>query len=173
VSKIQPVLQFRSHIEGKNAVVSVWADRIEWRQNIGAGVGRAAARWTAAASMGGLSLLATGVDGRNTTSSVIPIKMIQGVSTARKGVRFTTVVVATAGSSVEFHVVSNDAENIKNTITNVMMNGRAATPTPIAVHVAAPRPSSVAPATSSIVSCRRTGQAGSASRHRGADASGI
>jgi hypothetical protein len=146
VSQIQPVLRFRSHIEGKNAVVSVWADRIEWGQNTGARVGRAAARWTAAASTGGLSLLATDVGGRNKTSSIIPIKMIQGVSTARKGVRFTTVVVATAGSSVEFHVVSKGAENIKDTIMNLMVNGSAPTPTPIAV-VAAPGPSSPAPAT--------------------------
>jgi hypothetical protein len=141
VSQVQPVLQFRSHVKGKDTVVSVWADRIEWRQNKGAGVGRAAARWTAAASTGGLSLLATGGSGKNKTSSTIPIKMIQGVSTARKGMRFTTVVVATAGSSVEFHVVSQDAENIKNTIMNLMLNGSAAIPTPIAVHVAAPGPS--------------------------------
>jgi hypothetical protein len=91
----------------------------------------------------------TGVGGRNKASSVIPIKMIQGVSTARKGVRFTAVVVATAGSSVEFHVVANDAENIKNTIRNLMLNGPAATPAPIAVHVAAPATSSPAPATTS------------------------
>ena len=143
MSQVQPLLQFRSHIEGKNAVVSVWADRIEWRQNKGAGVGRAAARWTAAAGTGGLSLLATGGGGRNKTSSTIPTKMIQGVSTARKGVRFTTVVVTTAGSSVEFHVVSQDAENIKNAIMNLMPNGSASTPTPtpIAVHVAALGPS--------------------------------
>jgi Domain of unknown function (DUF4429) len=31
---LEPVLRFKSHIEGKNADVAVWPDRIEWGQNI-------------------------------------------------------------------------------------------------------------------------------------------
>jgi hypothetical protein len=109
----EPVMTFKSHIEGKNADVAIWPDRIEWGQNRGAGAGRTTARWTAAAATGGLSLFKTGLGGRDKGTNMIPVRMIQGVSTRRKGITFTIVRVATGGDAVEFHVSAGDADRVK------------------------------------------------------------
>lgn len=138
MSQIEPVLRFKSHIEGKNAQVEVWPDRIEWRQNVSGGAGRTAARWSAAAMTGGLSLLATGIKGRKQFGNMIPIRMIQGVTTQRAGIGFTAVKVKTASDTIEFRVTKADAESVKSTITNLMLQGPIPAPAPPMAPAAAP-----------------------------------
>jgi hypothetical protein len=120
MSDSAPIMEFTSHIDGKNAQVAIWPDRIEWTRHSGAAA--ATGRWTAAVATAGISLLKTGVKGKKETN-VIPIKMVQGVTTHRKGMRYTAVVVATASDSVEFHVHSKQAEEAKSTILRLMLEG--------------------------------------------------
>jgi hypothetical protein len=127
VSDDAPLLEFTSHIEGKNAQVSIWSDRIEWTRE--SGKVAAAGRWSAATVTLGASLLKTGTKGRK-DHNVIPIKMIQGVTTKRAGLRYTAVVVMTGADSVEFHVNSSQAEEAKSTITRLMLEGPSAAPAP-------------------------------------------
>lgn len=52
-----PLHEFTSHIQGKNAQVRIYPDRIEWEQKRGVSGGKL----TAGVMTAGLSLLATGV----------------------------------------------------------------------------------------------------------------
>ena len=67
-------------------------------------------------------------------ANMIPIRMVQGVTTHCEGLRFTAVKVTTAGDSIEFHVSRNDAANIKETLINLMNQG----PTPALAAMPAP-----------------------------------
>jgi Short C-terminal domain len=151
MSDSTPIMEFTSHIDGKNAKVAIWPDRIEWTRHSGAA--STTGRWTAATFTLGASLLATGVKGKKDTN-VIPIKMVQGVSTHRKGMRYTAVVVMTASDSVEFHVHSKQAEEAKSTIMRLMLErpeittapATPATPAaPAAPAAAAAAPTAVSP----------------------------
>jgi hypothetical protein len=108
-----PLMQFTSHIEGKNAKVSIYPDRIEWSRG-GLKVPGGA---TGALLTGGLTLLATSA---RKDSNMIPIKQIQGVSTHKAGLSYTTVRVATAGDTVAFRVTKREAEQVKSTILRLM-----------------------------------------------------
>jgi len=107
------LMQFTSHIEGKNAKVFIYPDRIEWsRTGLNVPGGAAGALLT-----GGLTLLAT--SGRKDTN-MIPIKQIQGVSTHKAGLSYTTVHVATAGDTVAFRVSKREAEQVRSTLLRLM-----------------------------------------------------
>jgi hypothetical protein len=151
MSQIEPVLQFKSHIEGKNADVSVWPDRIEWSRQ-SSSLGRAGL----AAATGGLSLFKTGMSGKKDTN-MIPIRMIQGVTTQKSGLRFTVVKVTTAGDTVEFHVSKTDAENVKATITNLMLQGPTPSPAAAAAPPAGATPASVADELKKLAELRDSG----------------
>lgn len=129
-----PLLKFTSHTDGKNAKVEIYSDRIEWTRE--SGVAAAAGRWTAASLTAGLSLLKTGVSGHKDTN-VLPIRLIQGITTRRAGFRYTAVVVSTAADSIEFHVSANEAEQAKSTITRLMIGEL---PTPVATTQPLPPP---------------------------------
>lgn len=146
MSQLDPVLRFKSHIEGKNADVEVWPDRIEWSQNVSGGAGRTAGRWTAAAMTVGLSLLATGIKGRHQSANMIPMRLITGVTTQRRGVGFTAVRVTTASDAIEFRVTKGDADHIRATIASLVAQGPTPAPAPMTI-VEAPT-HSVAPADS-------------------------
>jgi len=108
-----PVLQFTSHIDGKNAKVFIYPDRIEWsRSGLKVPGGAKGALLT-----GGLTLLAT--HNRKDTN-VIPIRQIQGVSTHKAGLSYTNVHVTTAGDAVAFRVTKREAEQVKSTLLNLM-----------------------------------------------------
>ena|SRR5437868_12426425 len=64
---------------------------------------------------------------------MIPIRMIQGVTTHRGGFGWTIVKVTTAGDVIEFRVSKHDAEVVKETITNLMLGGPTATPAPVSL----------------------------------------
>jgi Short C-terminal domain len=108
-----PLMQFTSHIDGKNAKVSIYSDRIEWgRTGLKVPGGAAGAVLT-----GGLTLMATS---RRKDSNMIPIRQIQGVTTHKAGLSYTTVRVTTAGDAVAFRVTKREAEQVKSTILRLM-----------------------------------------------------
>jgi len=108
-----PIMQFTSHIDGKNAKVSIYPDRIEWsRSGLKVPGGAKGALLT-----GGLTLMAT--HNRKDTD-VIPIRQIQGVSTHKAGLSYTNVRVVTAGDAVAFRVSKREAEQVKSTLLNLM-----------------------------------------------------
>src|SRR5262249_14201906 len=90
------LMQFTSHIAGKNAMVAIYPDRIEW----------ARLSWVSLA-------------GRKNTN-MIPIRQIQGITTHKAGLSYTTVRVATAGDVTEFRVTKREAEQVKSTLLQAM-----------------------------------------------------
>src|SRR6266436_9800743 len=103
----QPLMEFTSHIEGANAKVAIYPDRIEWERRGGV---------TAAVLTGGLS---RALPVRRDTN-MIPVRQIQGVSTHRAGLSYTAVRVATAGDVTEFRVGKRQAEDVKATLLRLM-----------------------------------------------------
>ena len=136
-------------VEGKNAEVVVWPDRIEYAQQ--SGVTAAVGRWTAAGATMGVSLLKTGVRAKRETS-MIPTRMIASVTTRRAGLRFTAVIVSGGGGSIELQVSSGDAERIKAAILHAMCLavGPPQGPPQVAPPMNDPAPSSFSPAPSSV-----------------------
>ena len=107
----EPLLQFKSHVEGKNADVTIWPDRIEWAQ-----LGKVTmTRLTAAAVTGGKVGMRKGSD-----TNVLPIRAVQGVSTHRAGIGYTTVEVVSAGDRVGFRISKDLADQVKETILMLM-----------------------------------------------------
>lgn len=108
-----PLLQFTSHVAGKNAKVSIYPDRIEWSRSglkvPGGGAG--------VLLSGGLTLLAT--SGRKDTNMIL-IRAIQGVTTSKAGIGYTTVRVITGGDATEFRVTKREAEQVKATLLQLM-----------------------------------------------------
>lgn len=108
----QSLLEFTSHVSGKNARVCVFSDRVEWVQE-----GSAAARWTKASLTLGASLLA----GKKEEREVIPVRAITNVSTKRDGLRNSAVTVTSAGGSVEFRVSHSEAKQMQETLLGLMV----------------------------------------------------
>jgi hypothetical protein len=108
----EPVMQFRSHVAGSSVQVHIYPDRIEWRRT---GY-KPAGGMTAAVLTAGLSLALPG----RKDSNMIPIRMIQGVTTHRNGLSWTVVKVASAGDITEFRVSGRQAEDIKATLLRLM-----------------------------------------------------
>jgi hypothetical protein len=107
------LMQFSSHVAGKNAKVAIYPDRIEWSRS-GVKVPGGA---TGALLTGGLTLLAA--SGRKDTN-MIPIRQVQGVSTHKAGLGYTTVRVAAAGDATEFKVTKREAEQVKDMLLRLM-----------------------------------------------------
>lgn len=108
-----PLLQFTSHVPGKNAKVAIYPDRIEWERTglkVPGGV-------KGAVLTSGLTLLAA--SSRKDTN-MIPVRQIQGVTTHKAGLGYTTVRVATAGDTTEFRVTKREAEQVKSTLLQLM-----------------------------------------------------
>ena len=122
-----PIMEFASHVGGASARVAIYADRIEWTRKSLRPPGGAAG---AVLSMG-TSLLLPG----RKDSNMIPVRMIQGVTTHRAGLSYTTVKVATAGDVTEFRVSKRQAEDVKALLLS-LMNGTA----PVAAAPAPPSP---------------------------------
>jgi Short C-terminal domain len=85
------------------------------------------------------------VPGRRNTN-MIPIRQIQGVTTKRAGL-WTAVKVVTGADTIEFRVSKAEAEQIKATLTQLMLGGGApAPPAPAAASAAPAAPAEPAPA---------------------------
>ncbi|MFL2002001.1 SHOCT domain-containing protein [Microbacterium sp. A1-JK] len=120
--------EFTSHIAGKNAQVTVYADRIEWNRARGV----SGAKMTAGVLTGGLSMLATGVKNGKAGSEMIPVKSMTSVTVKRDGMLNSLVSVITSGNTVDFRVSHKEAETVKRTLTDLMLGNHPAQATPAA-----------------------------------------
>lgn len=129
----QPTHQFTSHIDGKNAKVSIYPDRVEWDQPRSVSKGK---MWGAALT-GGLSLAATGVKSNKTGGSVmIPVRSITSVSVKRDGMMNSIVLVQSAGGEAAFRVSHAEGKIVKETLLSLV--NQAHDPRPTAIHAPAP-----------------------------------
>jgi hypothetical protein len=112
VTMSSALLEFTSHINGKNAKVQVFPDHVEWTKG-----GLSGGKMLAGAMTLGLSTLATGV--RNKDTEMIPIRAITSV-TSKKGMANTTVSVITAGNTIDFKIGHGEATKLKATLLQLM-----------------------------------------------------
>lgn len=96
-------MTFESHIDGKNATVSIYPDRIEWEQK-----GRMTV--TRLVTTGGLA----GRKGGGT--EMILMRAITSVTTKKDRLRNHAVSIVTAGNTIDMRVSKDEAERIKATI---------------------------------------------------------
>jgi len=116
------IFTFTSHIAGKNAVVSIYPDRIEWdKKGIGGGLRHGLGVVTV-----GMSYLATGVTGKR-ESEVIPMRSISSVTT-KKGIRNTLVKIITAGNVIEMNVSHDEARQVKDIVNSILAGSFGPTP---------------------------------------------
>ncbi len=113
----QPIYEFTSHIQGKNAKVVVYPDRVEWDRPRGVSGGKV----TAGILTMGLSTLATGVKNGKAGTEMIPVKSISSVTTKRDGFSNTLVQVITSGNTVDFRVSHKEAEAVKQVLTQLIL----------------------------------------------------
>lgn len=117
VAVSERLMQFKSHIAGRNATVNIYSDRIEWDRP----------RWvsgskiTAGVLTGGLSLLGASVRSSKAGTEVIPIKAISSVTTKRDGLLFTKVMVTCSGNTLDFRVPHGDSGAIKSLLTDLVL----------------------------------------------------
>lgn len=113
-----PLLKFTSHIDGKNAKVQIWVDRVEWNWQGWMGTG---AKAGLAVMTVGISYAATGVT-RKKASETIPLKSITSVTT-KKGKGLQTVLqVITSGNTIDMRISHREAEVVRTTL-NQLING--------------------------------------------------
>ena len=108
---------FKSHIDGKNANVNIFADRIEW--SLEGGMSKAKA--LGAIATGGISLAATGIRKKGANSEMIPVKSLTSVTVERDGLRFWKVTVTASGNSIDFRCDRSEAEQVKSLLTQLMV----------------------------------------------------
>lgn len=114
--------EFESHISGKNARVTIYADRIEWVRPRGISGGKI----TAGIMTLGASTLITGVRDGKSGTEMIPIKSISSVTTGRDGMMNSKVSVITSGNTIDFRVSHKEAELIKRTLTQLILGNHPA-----------------------------------------------
>lgn len=148
-----PLYEILSHIDGKNAKVKLWPDRIEWERGRGISGGKI----TAGFLTGGLSLLATGVKGGKDAYEMLPINHITSVGNRKDGMLYHVVEVQTAGGTVGFRVNRDDAAAFRQAILN-LMQARASTPVTVQVANAAPEQPAVAAAPDHVAQLQQLAQ---------------
>lgn len=135
ISGPRPIFEVVSHIEGKNANVRLWSDRLEWER----GRGISAGKLTAAAFTGGASLLVTGVKGGKDAFDMIWLKQVTSVSNRKDGLLYHLVEVqASAGAAVNtvgFRVSREHAANFRAAILDAVQALEVANRTSLTVNV--------------------------------------
>ena len=86
------LMEFTSHIQGKNAKVAIYPDRIEWERE---------GRITATRALGGALL--TGSLRKGGSTEMIPIKAVTSVTTRKDGLRNYAVSIIAAGGEQHRH----------------------------------------------------------------------
>lgn len=142
-----PMLEFTSHIAGKNAKVRVFKDRIEWERK---GMSTKA-KGILAASTAGMSYLATGFTGKQDVE-MIPIKNVSSI-TSKKGVVNTQVSIITTGNTLDMNISHKEAALLKDLVQNLMLTGDAPAPSlPLAQAAPVAAPVAAAPAQVDVAS---------------------
>jgi len=113
----RPLLTFSSHIEGRNALVSIYPDRVEWIKRRGMSGARVPARIMTV----GRSMIASGAPKRaDAETEMIPVRSISSVTTRRDGFLNTVVSVVASCSTVDFRIAHKEAEQVKNTLIDLI-----------------------------------------------------
>lgn len=112
----KPLMEFTSHIAGKNAKVRLWPDQIEWEL---AGRMSSGAKAALGFATAGMSLLATGVRGKRDTNMIL-VRSITGVTTRKSGLTQVAVVVSTPAGVVDFRCSSSEAEEFKRRLVSLV-----------------------------------------------------
>jgi len=108
-----PLYEIESHIAGKNAVVRVYPDRVEWER----GRRASGAKIAAGVMTVGLSFAATGARTRKGAGvEVIPMKSITSVTQKRHTVLNDVVSVITAGHSIDMRCSRDEAGELRRLI---------------------------------------------------------
>lgn len=130
--------QFTSHIDGRNAQVKIYVDRIEWVRPRSISKGK---MLTGVATMG-LSLAATGTKGsKSGGTEMIPVKSISSVTTGRDGLLNSKVSVIVSGNTVDFRISHSETEIVKSVLTQLILGthpSQQTSPPPAAPTYAAP-----------------------------------
>ncbi|UIN31887.1 SHOCT domain-containing protein [Microbacterium binotii] len=122
--KTEPLLAFVSHIEGKNARVYVWPDRVEWDRK---GFLSTGAKTGMAVATVGLSYFATGFT-RKQSTEVIPVKSIMSVTTKR-GMGFQTKLqVITSGNTIDMRIAHKEAEQVRTVLMQLISGSHPSQP---------------------------------------------
>lgn len=129
----KPLYTFTSHIQGKNAKVSIYPDRVDWSR-----AGLSGGKLLAAGLTLGASAIVTGV--RHSSTEMIPVKSITSVATKKGAVNNTVVSVITSGATIDFRVSHKEAKIVQDTLNRLILAGPAA-----AAPVAAAEPVAAAP----------------------------
>lgn len=117
------LMEFKSHIDGKNADVAIYQDRIEWSRD-----GRVSlTRVAAGAATAGASLLKTGVR-KGGGSEMIPIRSISSVTAQKDGLINWKVVVIASGNTIEFRVDKSTANQAKSLLTQLVTGSYTSAP---------------------------------------------
>lgn len=112
------LMSFKSHVNGKNADVQIYRDRIEWKLARGVSGGKL----TAGVLTGGASLLVTGVKNGKAGTEMIPMKAITGVTTKRDGMINTVVSVTSSSQAIGFRVSHKEAEQIRGLLNQLVLS---------------------------------------------------
>jgi hypothetical protein len=108
--RMSALMEFTSHIAGKNAKVAVYTDRIEWSQQ---------GRITATRVLTGAALVTGARKGGGT--EMIPIRAITSISTRKDGLRNWAVSIITGGNTIDMRVSKEEAEQLKGTVQRLML----------------------------------------------------
>lgn len=108
-----PLMEFPSHIRGKNADVAIFADRIEW-------ILKTSKSATAALVTGGASLL---VPRRQKGREMIAMRAISSVVTRRDGLINSWVSVVAGGNTIDFRVPHARAAEVAELMNHLIVTG--------------------------------------------------
>ncbi|WP_255572781.1 SHOCT domain-containing protein [Leucobacter tenebrionis] len=132
----QPLYEAVSHIDGKNATVRLWPDRIEWERKRGV----SGAKVTAGVMTAGLSMLATGVKGGKDAYDMVLLEHITNVSNRKDGMLYHLVEVQTASggaiNTIAFRVSRDEAAQFRQAILSAIQEHKAGSSTQVNVNVA-------------------------------------
>lgn len=134
-----PVLEFTSHIAGKNAKVRVYRDRIEWSRK--GWIGAKTRHITGAATFG-MSYLVTGTKTVD-DGEVIPIRTISSI-TSKRGMLNTLLTFITTGNTLEMNVSHKEAAAVKDLVQTLMLNPDAPVAPTVLPSAEAPAPATAA-----------------------------
>lgn len=110
-----PLKTYKSRIEGKNADVAIYRDRVEWS------VTKAGRKRTHSAEM-------------------MPLKAVSSVTSKKDGLAFTKVVLVASGNTVEIRLSHAQADEAKGLLQRLMLGGEVPTSSYIAAREAGASP---------------------------------
>lgn len=113
----KPLMRFPSHIQGKNAKVAIYQNRVEWTLP-----GRLSFwRCSLAFFTIGLSLPFTGWFRTRAGTEMMPIKNIGSIITYRTGLIYTTVRIIGSGNWIDFTMTHKNADQARTMLQWLML----------------------------------------------------